>query len=153
MDVNKAAVSVAEMARMVALSRQRFYQLIGSTFPHPVYDVATKRPFYTEELQAICLQVRRRNFGIDGRPVLFYARRMVIAPKMASRPKPKVSRAKEDAHADLIDGLRALGMMTATATQVAMAVKQLYPSGVNGTDQGELLRNVFLHLRAQGSGG
>ncbi len=68
MDVNKAAVSVAEMARMVALSQQRFYQLVGSAFPHPVYDVATKRPFCTEELQAICLQVRLRNFGIDGRP-------------------------------------------------------------------------------------
>ena len=150
MDVNKAAVSVAEMARMVALSRQRFYQLIGSTFPHPVYDVATKRPFYTEELQAICLQVRLRNFGIDGRPVLFYARRNVIAPKRASRPQAKVSRAKADDHAALLDGLRALGLMTATTVQVSAAMKELYPSGVNGTDQGELLRSVFLHLRAQG---
>ena len=150
MDVNKAAVSVAEMARMVALSRQRFYQLIGSTFPHPVYDVATKRPFYTEELQAICLQVRLRNFGIDGRPVLFYARRNVIAPKRTSRPQPKVSRAKVDDHAALLDGLLALGLLTATSVQVGAAVEELYPSGVNGTDQGELLRSVFLHLRAQG---
>ena len=31
----KAAVSVAEMARMVGLSRARFYQLVGSAFPHP----------------------------------------------------------------------------------------------------------------------
>jgi hypothetical protein len=151
MDVqNKAAVSVAEMAQMVALSRQRFYQLIGTTFPSPVYDVATKRPFYTEELQVICLQVRRRNFGIDGRPVLFYARRNVIPPKKASRPQPKVSRAMVDDHADLIDGLRALGLMTATTAQVSAAMKEIYPSGVNGTDQRELLRNVFLHIRAQG---
>ena len=29
----KAVVSVAEMARMVGLSRARFYQLVGTTFP------------------------------------------------------------------------------------------------------------------------
>jgi hypothetical protein len=153
MIVKKEAVSVAEMARLVGLSRQRFYQLIGTTFPFPVYDVATRRPFYTEGLQAVCLEVRRRNWGIDGKPVLFYARRSVIRPARASRPQPKPKRAKVDDHADLIDGLRALGLVTATATQVAAAVKELYPSGVNGMDQGELLRNVFLHIRAQGLGG
>ena len=31
----KAAVSVAEMAQMVGLSRARFYQLVGTTFPSP----------------------------------------------------------------------------------------------------------------------
>jgi hypothetical protein len=43
---NKAAVSMTEMARMCDLSRQRFYQLIGRAFPYPLYDVATRRPFY-----------------------------------------------------------------------------------------------------------
>ena len=71
----KAAVTVAEMARMVGLSRARFYQLLGTTFPWPVYDVSTRRPIYVEEQQSICLEVRRRNCGIDGKPVLFYARR------------------------------------------------------------------------------
>ncbi len=32
-DQTKTAVSVAEMARMVGLSRARFYQLIGSRLP------------------------------------------------------------------------------------------------------------------------
>ena len=64
----KTVVSVAEMARMVGLSRQRLYQLMGCTFPWPLYHVGTKRPFYTEELQQVCLEVRRRNCGIDGRP-------------------------------------------------------------------------------------
>ena len=63
----KAAVTVAEMGRMCGLSRARFYQLIGATFPMPVYDVATRRPFYDEEAQKVCLEVRRRNCGIDGR--------------------------------------------------------------------------------------
>ena len=71
----KAAVTIAEMARMLNLSRQRLHQLIGTAFPFPVYDLKTRRPFYTEELQRVCLEVRRRNCGVDGKPVLFYARR------------------------------------------------------------------------------
>ncbi len=47
----KAAVTVAEMARMVGLSRSRFYQLIGTAFPQPERQPGTGRPVYTEELQ------------------------------------------------------------------------------------------------------
>lgn len=91
MDLEKQAVSIAEMAKMVGLSRGRFYQLVGTTFPPPIYDVRTRRPFYPPDLQAVCLEVRRRNFGIDGRPVLFYARRMVIAPTAPSGPRRQPS--------------------------------------------------------------
>ena len=150
MDVQKQAVSVAEMARMVGLSRARFYQLVGSTFPHPVHDVKSRRPFYPTDLQSVCLEVRRRNFGIDGRPVLFYARRMVIAPavprRAVKRPAPV-----NNQYDDLLDGLRALGLFDATAAQVGAAVKELYPSGVNGNDEGEVLRAVFLALRCRDS--
>jgi hypothetical protein len=104
---------MAEMARMVGLSRGRFYQLIGTTFPHPVYDVATKRPYYTEELQETCLAVRRRNCGIDGRPILFYARRMPITPTVIRRPKVATSRQPPNDHTDLVEGLRSLGLLTA----------------------------------------
>ena len=31
---------------MVGLSRTSFYQLIGTAFPFPLYDMATKRPYY-----------------------------------------------------------------------------------------------------------
>src|SRR5438445_11373507 len=71
----KSIVSVSQMAKMVGLSRARFYHLIGTAFPHPLYDVTTRRPVYSEEFQQVCLEVRRRNCGIDGKPVLFYARR------------------------------------------------------------------------------
>ena len=74
-DKTKAAVTVAEMARMLNLSRQRLHQLIGTAFPYPVYDIKTRRPFFTEELQRVCLEVRRRNCGVDGKAILFYARR------------------------------------------------------------------------------
>ena len=62
-DQFKAAVSVSKMAQMVGLGRARFYQLIGSAFPFPVYNVSNHRPIYVEELQKICLEIRRSGLG------------------------------------------------------------------------------------------
>lgn len=78
-------VSLAGMARLVGLSRQRFHQLMSQgVFPPPVYDIRTRRPHYTEEMQAICKTVRERNVGINGRVVLFYSRRPGIELKRAT---------------------------------------------------------------------
>jgi hypothetical protein len=150
MDSAKAVVSISEMARMVGLSRARFYQLIGTAVPWPIYDVATRRPFYDEELQRVCLEVRRRNVGIDGKAILFYSRRTGGAPL----PKPKKAKPpKDDRHDELLDELKSLGLTTVTVAQVAEAVKELYPHGVDGTNHGEVLRTVFLHLRRRNTGG
>ena len=146
----KAVVSVAEMARMVSLSRARFYQLVGTTFPWPLYDVASRRPFYNEELQMVCLDVRRRNCGVDGKPVLFYCRRPLGSPTPTRKPR-KATVANDNRHADLLDGLAGLGLAGVTAAQVADAVKDLYPTGVPTDANGEVLRAVFLHLRRQNS--
>src|SRR6516165_11831748 len=100
----KAAVSVAEMARMVGLSRSRFYQLIGTAFPEPERQKGTGRPVYTEELQKVCLEVRRRNCGIDGKPILFYARRIGSAPARPKAPKPKLEPKGKEVVA-LVEGL------------------------------------------------
>ncbi len=143
----KAVVSKSEMARMVGLSPARFAQLVGSTFPYPMYDIKTRRPFYPEELQAVCREVRRRNCGIDGRPVLFYSRRPINTVPV--RKQKKVAAAKNDQHADLIDGIKGLGLVTVTTAQVAEAVKELYPQGMPEAAGGEVLRAVFLHIRRQ----
>lgn len=150
----KAAVTVSEMARMVGLSRARFYELIESgVFPTPVYCVSTRRPMYDEKLQTICLNVRRKNLGVNGRPVLFYSRGHRTPTPAVKPSKPLVAKPKPPlAHADLIDGLGALGLV-ATPAQVAEAVAALYPTGVNGTDRGQVLRAVFLRLKASGHGG
>ena len=140
----KEVVTVSEMARMLGLSRSRFYQLIGTAFPHPKLD-KKKRPFYSEELQAVCLEVRRRNCGVDGKPILFYARRLGASPT-----KPKKAKAPATAnpqHADLLDGVRHLGLASVTAADIAKALKELFPSGVEDQDDGEILRAVFLHLK------
>ncbi len=95
MKQTKAAVSIAEMARMVGLSRARFNQLMGMTFPWPRFSLSNRRPFYDELLQNLCPEVRRRNCGIDGKPVLFYAKRIGNSPhryegqERSRRPKMK----------------------------------------------------------------
>ena len=147
----KAAVTVAEMARMCGLSRSRFYQLIGSAFPQPERQPGTGRPIYTEALQEVCLEVRRRNCGMDGKPILFYARRLGSAPIRQKPPKPKLEAKRGDVSA-LLDGLNALGLTTATGEQVLRVTQELYPKGTEGMDPSQVLRDVFLHLKRQNSG-
>ena len=118
----KAAVTVAEMARMVGLSRARFYQLQDAgIFPLPLYDVSTRRPFYDEEAQRVCLEVRRRNCGINGKPVLFYARRggeQSPAKKRTSSTKPK----SNNQYAAIVDAVKSLGLTGVTEHTVSRAV-------------------------------
>ncbi len=147
-DKTKAAVTVAEMARMLNLSRQRLHQLIGAAFPPPVYDIKTRRPFYTEELQLVCLEVRRRNCGVDGKPILFYARR----GGALSSPTKRTKKANT-AHVAILNAVKALGLTSATADQVGSAIKILFPRGVESVDQTEVIRGVFVHLQRQNRAG
>ena len=53
--------SVADMARLVGLSRQRFHQLMtGGCLSTARLRFRTRRPHYTEELQTVCVSVGRR---------------------------------------------------------------------------------------------
>ena len=150
-DETKAVVSVSEMARMVGLSRARFYQLQkAGVFPAPSYQAG--RPVYTEDQQQVCLEVRRKNRGVNGEPVLFYARRRgTEPPRRNKRADPPPARNKDIAA--LLDGLNALGLTTATAAQVVEVTEELFPQGTNGMDQAEVLWAVFLHLKRQNPGG
>jgi hypothetical protein len=143
----KSVVSVAEMARMCGLSRARFYQLMGEgVFPQPVYDIYTRRPLFTDEMQQICLEVRKRNCGINGRPILFYSARHPIA----AQPRPIRKTVKPKAtghHQDLIENLKSLGLESVSATQVDVVIKELFPGGVQQVDSGEVVRAVFLRLK------
>lgn len=146
MSDTKAVVSVAEMAWMVGLSRARFYQLQkAGVFPAAERDAETGRPFYTEELQRICLEVRRRNCGVNGKPILFYAQRISIFASLRKSPK------RQRQHADLIESLQALGL-TVTNAQVASAIKEAFPKGTAEMAQAEVVRTVFLHFRRKDSG-
>ena len=133
---------------MVGLSRQRFHQLVAEgVFPPPVYDIRTRRPHYTEEMQRVCLAVREKNVGINGRVVLFYARRPALpVPKKQISTQRSASSRKPRLHAGLIEGLKGLGLATVTESDVAAALQKLYPSGTAGVGEAEVLRSVFVHL-------
>jgi len=149
MSDTKAAVTVTEMARMVGLTPQRFHQLIGTAFPYPVYRLETRRPFFNEELQQVCLEVRRRNFGVNGKPVLFYSKghkveQPVELPRPVKRPAKKMP--KDDC-SEILAAVRGLGLVTVTTDQVTAAMRGAFPNGVNGTEQGQVIRSVFLQLK------
>jgi len=143
----KAVVTVAEMARMCGLSRARFYQLMGTVFPEPSRDPETKRPFYTEEQQQVCLEVRRRNCGVNGQPVLFYARGN---SPITSTPKRKKKPQQQNKYADLIEAWKSLGLSNVTTEQVAAATVELYPNlQASELVEGEVVRQVFIHIQRQ----
>ena len=75
-DTIQAVVSLSGMAKTGRPQPPRFHQLMRQgVFPPPVYDVRTRRPHYTEEMQKVCMAVREKNVGVNGQVVLFYARR------------------------------------------------------------------------------
>jgi hypothetical protein len=146
----KAAICVSDMAKMVGLSRQRFAQLVqAGVFPPPLNDVATRRPFYPEDLQAVCLSVRQRNVGVNGKVVMFYSRRgsgPTLAPKTR---KPTSKPANADPLEDILYGVKGLGLERVKIPQVKQAVAELYPHGTSGTDLGDVIVAVFLHLNGK----
>lgn len=151
-DPVKTIATVRDVCRMVGLSPARFYGLMkAGVFPLPVYDILTHRPHFTEEQQRQCLDVRRRNCGVNGTPVCFYARRLNASPAIA-RPRTvrhsTTPRQKND-HAGLVEALRGLGLAAVTPPQVAEAVRTLYPCGAGQTPESEVIRAVFLHLKRQ----
>jgi len=139
-------MSPSQVAAAVGLSRQRFHQLMKEgVFPPPVYDIQTRRPYYTEEMHKICMAVREKNVGINGRIVLFYARRSGILPKKQISRRGSASPARTPKRSGLIDGLRGLGLTT-TEQDVAAALQKLYPSGTTDVGEAEVLRTIFVHL-------
>jgi DNA-binding transcriptional MerR regulator len=147
----KAVVSVSEMARMVGLSRARFYQLQKEGyFPSPDRDAESGKPFYTEEQQRVVLEVRRRNFGVNGKKILFYAARRPTAETARPRPEKAKDRVpKADQHRDLVEGLKGLQLHNVTSAQVDAALKKVFPQGTAGISETEVVRKVFLHLKRQ----
>ncbi len=150
----KAAISIKSQSALVGLSRQRFMQLVkAGVFPAPLYDVASKRPYYSEELQAQCLLVRKRNLGINGKVVMFYSRRPCTMTTTPKAKKPQSKPIASDHHGEIVDGLKALGLVAVTNKQVVEAVRQLFPQGTASVEPGEVIRAVFVLLHGKNSRG
>lgn len=149
---SQSFLSCASVARRLGLSRQRFWQLRrDGVFPQPQIDEETGRPFYTAEQLELCLDLRRRNVGLNGKVVLFYsARSTASVPKASQKKKPK-SKATSGRHQAIIDSLKVLGMTGVTDAQIDSAISELFPNGQEDADQGELVRAIFLHIQRQDS--
>ena len=142
----KAAVSVSEMAKLVELSRARFYDLMtAGVFIPPVYSLTRRRPFFTADMQQRNLEVRQTQRGVNGDFVLFYDKTSSAHNGRSTRSRSQ-GRHRTNGLGDLLTGLRSLGLET-TQEQVDQAVRTCYPGGVNGTPETEVLRAVYRHLR------
>lgn len=141
----RAAVSVTSMARAIGLSRSRFYDYIKrGVFPQPLYSTATRRPFYNVEQQQEVIAARQTGIGSNGEYVLFYERQAAVKP-------PEGRAAARGPHADLVEGLKALGL-TVTPQKVAEAVATSFPGGIENVDEAVVLRTVYRLLRRSSGG-
>lgn len=142
-----AAASVSATAELCQLSRSRFYDLMNAgVFPKPVQHPSSNRPIYSRELIEKCLEIRQTGIGFNGEPFVFNR-------KLTKNRKPiqgRNSRPDSTAYVELTDSLKSLGL-TATTDAVGQAVAELYPNGMDGHDQGEVIRRVFLHLQTSGA--
>ena len=143
----KVAVTVSEMAEMCQISRSRWYEMVDAgVFPKPIRLPSVKRPVYDRELIAKCLEIRATGIGLNG-PVLFNRR-----SKKASLPKAKPlsvkAEAVDPAIEPIVDAVKALGVTT-TPQAVCDAVAVLYPTGIAGQSQGDVIRKTFLYLQGK----
>jgi hypothetical protein len=144
----KAAVSVSEAAARCGLSRTHFHALVkNGVMPPPCYDLKTRKPFYTRELLDECLRIRRTNVSFDGRICLFYQRRQPSGPGRQPLASRRSSVAAPAPHAELIEGLRAMGLGSVSDGRIDDGLRICFPNGVGSTSEGEVLRSLWQHLR------
>src|SRR5437764_3809063 len=97
----KAVVSVAQMCRLLRMSRSQFYWHVKKgTFHAPQYLASNKRPYFTASMVEDNLRVRESGIGINNEYVIFYERQAV--ERKAAEKKIKVN------YPALIEGLKAL---------------------------------------------
>lgn len=155
-----AFVSISQMARLIGLSRSRFHQLLKEgVFPQPANSKDSNgRRYYDEDAQAICLRVRRSHVGINGKPILFYAKRCAGSinksqPKRAKTPRRASEPPTTAPSDDLLDGLRQLGLGAVSPSRLSAALEVCCPPGTDRPPHDEILVRVFRYLSSQNSGG
>ena len=93
--------------------------------------------------------MRRRNCGIDGKPILFYSRRLDLPLPKKQISTGRSASPKTTKHKNLIVGLAGLGLSGITDQQVEAALVRLYPNGTNSMDEATQLRTLFVDLMRQ----
>ena len=139
LSISKQIFSITDMAMNCNLSRARFYQLLGTGFfPKPLHDDRSKRPYYNLDLQQKCLECRQSGIGIDGSFMLFYSPRKKETKMRIRKVDPQIK--------ELTETLGSMGLEI-TAEQVQQGLTETYPEGVEGVDQGVVIRELYRHLK------
>jgi len=140
----KAATSVAQMCRLLGMSRSQFYVHVKRGTFHEPQRLSNGRPFFTASQVEDNLKARELGVGVDGQYVLFYDR------KQKAELEPAGDKPKADISA-LVQGLKSLGL-TVTTEQAETAVEACYPKGTADAEETDILRAVFRHMKRSGSG-
>lgn len=136
----KAAISVAEMCRLLEISRSQYYWHVErATFHPPVYMIKNKRPYFTAEMAQQNIEAKETSIGVHGQYVIFYAKR---AP--ASPGAPKGGKAN---HSRLVTSLKSLGLEKVTSELVEAAMRSCFPDGAAGQEEAHVIRTIFRHLK------
>ena len=104
----------------------------------PIYCIRTRRPFYTQDLQQTCLDIRKTGIGHNGQPVVFNNMRkdMPEKPQNQSEQRSKV----------ITDTLAQMGL-NVTHKKVKTAINNLYPDGLpHSSDEGKVIRDLFRYF-------
>jgi len=132
----KEICPVKKMIAMLGLSKARFYQhLKNEVFPPPVYCIRTKQPFYTENLQQQCLDIRRTGIGYKGIPVFFYT------PRKAENCKSK-EKTNND-YREIIEALKNVNIKTTEKVIKAALCKLNITTLTKGPIDGELFKKLI----------
>ena len=148
-------LSITQMARLLCLSRSRFYQLMSENiFLPPIYSASNKRPYFTSEMAEQNMAVKKNNVGVNGKIVLFYSSRnnsILPTHRKKSGKNKSINNIVEDTHKDVKEGLCALGLSGVSNAQIESTLASCFPGGTGGTPEGEILRAVFLSIKRQNS--
>lgn len=141
----KAALSVAQMCRLLKMSRSQFYLHVKrGTFHAPLRLASNQRPYFTASMVDDILRARETGVGVNREYVIFYERQ-------PNSTKIEIKKFKTDQMA-LLEGLKALGLGTVTGQQVESALAACFPNGTSGHDDNMILKQIFRHLKSSGIG-
>jgi len=147
-------ISCTMMARLLGLSRSRFYMLISpdeGIFLSPIYNIETKRPYYTRDMASINLECKRKNQGISGKVCMFYsARSSTRNNNGVGNGKNKSRENGTTEHQQIQSDLESLGLKNISSSQIEKSIKECFPDGTDGVDEGEVVRQVFLSIKSTG---
>lgn len=144
----KAFVSLSECADTLGISRTHLYTLISqNVLLPPSYCIESKKPFYCAEAVERNLEVMRTNIAISGKFHLFHRKHDSTDMEAPSPPRKRIRPIRPPSNRKyIIGGLRSLGM-NASSIQVDAAISSIYPNGVAGEDDGEVLRAIYLYIK------